>query len=133
MISVNKLYSSFSRVLVKLVRYLLKYISHLKYNTIMELSDKNLYQKQKQLSELKRETYEKLFNRCKNTIKRTADAGELLCVFEIPSFMFGSGYPIINVESCANYIMEKLTMANPNIRSQFISPNIIFIDWRKLE
>lgn len=97
----------------------------------MELNNDELYKKHDQLVELKRETYEKLYNRCKNRIKLTSDAGELLCLFEIPSFMFGCSYPIINVRSCANYIMNKLYAANKHIKSAFIEPNILFIDWRR--
>jgi len=97
----------------------------------MDLDNDDLYKKHDQLIELKRETYEKLYNRCKNTIKLTSDAGELICLFIIPKFVFGSGYPIINVESCYNYINNKLKRANRHIKTTFIEPNIIFIDWRR--
>ena len=97
----------------------------------MELNNDELYKKHDQLIALKRETYEKLLNRCKNRIKLTSDAGELLCLFEVPFFMFGSSYPIINVKSCANYIMNKLYSTNKHIKATFIEPNIIFIDWRR--
>lgn len=97
----------------------------------MDIHNNDLYKKHDQLVALKRETYEKLYVRCKNIIKLASDAGELICVFEIPTFLFGSGYPIINVKSCANYIMNKLTKANINIKTTFVEPNIIFIDWRR--
>ena len=97
----------------------------------MDLNNNNLYKKHDQLIQLKKETYEKIFNRCKNTIKLSSDAGELICLFEIPNFLFGSSYPIINVQSCANYVINKLTQANSNIKTTFIEPNIIFIDWRR--
>lgn len=97
----------------------------------MDLKNNDLYKKHDQLIKLKRETYEKLYNRCKNQIKLTSDTGELICLFEIPNFLFGSSYPIINIESCANYIMNKLVNANKNIKTTFIEPNIIFIDWRR--
>lgn len=97
----------------------------------MNLNNDDLYKKHDQLIELKRETYEKLYTRCRNRIKLTSDAGELICLFEIPEFLFGSGYPIINVESCATYIINKLKIANKNIKTMFIEPNIIFIDWRR--
>ena len=97
----------------------------------MDLNNNNLYKKHDQLIQLKKETYEKIFNRCKNTIKLSSDAGELICLFEIPNFLFGSSYPIINVQSCSNYIINKLTQANSNIKTTFIEPNIIFIDWRR--
>lgn len=97
----------------------------------MSLNNNDLYKKHDQLIQLKKETYEKLYNRCINNIKLTSNAGELICLFEIPSFLFGSSYPIINIESCANYIMNKLTTTNSNIKTSFIEPNIIFIDWRR--
>lgn len=97
----------------------------------MEINNNDLYKKHDQLIELKRETYDKLYNRCKNRIKLTSDAGELICLFEIPRFLFGSSYPIINIQSCANYIMNKLERANKHIKTTFIEPNILFIDWRR--
>lgn len=97
----------------------------------MDLKTSDLYKKHDRLVQLKRETYDRLYRRCVNEIKLTADAGELICLFEIPQFLFGSGYPIINVASCADYIMTKLTNSNEHIRTYFIKPNIILIDWRK--
>ena len=97
----------------------------------MEINNNDLYKKHDQLIKLKKETYDKLYIRCKNLIKLTSDAGELICLFKIPEFLFGSSYPIINIESCGNYIMNKLTKANKNIRTEFIKPNLIFIDWRR--
>ena len=97
----------------------------------MALNNDDLYKKHDQLVRLKKETYEKLYNRCKNIIKLTSDAGELICIFKIPEFVFGSSYPIINIISCANYIMNKLTKANKHIKTIFFEPNIILIDWRR--
>jgi hypothetical protein len=97
----------------------------------MDLNNNDLYKKHDQLIELKRQTYEKLYTRCKNRIKLTSDASELICLFEIPNFLFGSSYPIINIQSCANYIMNKLTSANKHIKTTFVEPNILFIDWRR--
>ena len=99
----------------------------------MDLNNDDLYKKHDQLVQLKRETYDKLYTRCRNRIKLTSDAGELICLFEIPAFLFGSSYPIINIPSCANYIMNKLAMANSHIKTTFIEPNFIFIDWRRDE
>ena len=97
----------------------------------MSLRDTDLYKKHDQLVELKKSTYDQLYQRCKNTIKLTSDAGELLCVYEIPEFLFGSSYPIINIKYCANYIMNKLYAANKNIKTTFIEPNLLLIDWRR--
>ena len=91
----------------------------------------DLYKRHDQLAELKRATYEKLFQRCISIIRLTSDTGELACIFEIPNFLFGSSYPIINIESCADYIIVKLSRTNKNIRATFVEPNIIFLDWRR--
>ncbi|AUV58387.1 hypothetical protein [Bandra megavirus] len=99
----------------------------------MNLGNDDLYQKHDQLINLKKETYEKLYQRCANIIKLTSKAGELICLFEIPSFLFGSSYPIINIKCCANYIINKLTESNNNICVTFVEPNILFIDWRRPE
>lgn len=97
----------------------------------MDIKNSDLYKRHDQLIELKKTTYDKVYARCTNTIKLTADAGELICFFEIPRFLFGEGYPLVNIESCANYIMNKLAKSNPNIRTHFIEPVYIFIDWRR--
>src|SRR5271154_2697036 len=97
----------------------------------MNLKEEDLYKKHDQLIALKKSTYDQLYKKCENVIKLTANAGELVCLFKIPSFFFGSSYPIINVRSCANYIMNKLTKTNKYIRTSFIEPNLIFIDWRR--
>lgn len=97
----------------------------------MELNNSDLYKKHDKLVELKKETYDKIYKKCTNFIKLTSDAGDLICFFEIPHFLFGSSYPIINIVSCANYIRNKLHQANKHIKTEFIEPNIIFIDWRR--
>lgn len=97
----------------------------------MEIGNNDLYKKHDKLIQLKKETYDKIYERCKKLIKLTSDTGELICIFEIPAFLFGSSYPIINIGSCANYIMNKLTNVNKNIKTAFIEPNFIFIDWRR--
>jgi hypothetical protein len=102
-------------------------------NIIMDLKTSDLYQKHDQLIQLKKATYDKLYQRCVNSVKLTASSGELCCFFKIPQFLFGSSYPIINVNSCANYIMNKLVQSNEHIKTSFIEPDIIFIDWRREE
>lgn len=99
----------------------------------MKLGNNDLYKKHDQLINLKKQTYDKLYNRCLNHIKLTADAGELVCIFEIPAFLFGSSYPLINIKYCANYIINKLAEAHKNIKTEFVEPNILFIDWRRQE
>lgn len=97
----------------------------------MDLNNDDLYKKHDQLIQLKRESYEQLYKRCVNKIKMASNVGELMCLFEIPPFMFGSSFPIINVKYCANFIMNKLTTVNKYIKTFFIEPNYIFVDWRR--
>ncbi|MEM0354140.1 MAG: hypothetical protein QXW79_01025 [Thermoplasmata archaeon] len=97
----------------------------------MEINNIDLYGKYDRLAQLKKESYDKLYRRCVNQIKIASNSGELICFFEVPKFLFGSSYPIINVESCAQYIISKLSQTNKNIKAEFVEPNIIFIDWRR--
>jgi len=99
-------------------------------NIIMSLKKDDLYKKHDQISNLKKQTYEQIYKRCVNQIKLTADTGELLCFFEIPHFLWGSEYPIINIQACATFIIEKLNHLR-DITVNFIEPNILFIDWRR--
>jgi hypothetical protein len=99
----------------------------------MSLRQEDLYGKHDQLIELKRQTYETLYKRCVNIIKLTAATGELMCIFEVPRFMFGVPYALINQEMCANYIINKLSQTNRHIKCLFVTPNYIIIDWRRNE
>jgi len=99
----------------------------------IDLEPTDLYRKHDELIELKRQSYEKIYQKCVNIIKLTAAAGELICTFEIPGFMFGVAYSLINQKMCANYIMNKLSQNNRNIRTMFVDPNCIIIDWRRSE
>jgi hypothetical protein len=96
----------------------------------MSLSNDDLYQKHNQLIKLKKDAYDKLYNRCKNSIKLTSKTGQLYCFFEIPVVVFGIGYRITNIRGCADYIISKITSENSNIKCTFEEPNIIFFDWR---
>lgn len=97
----------------------------------MSLQSNDLYGKHDKLIELKKNTYDKLHVRCENLIKLTSNTGKLMCFFVIPTFLFGSEYPLINIESCSNYIKNKLLKSYPDMRTVFIEPNLIFIDWRR--
>jgi len=97
----------------------------------MELAPDDLYRRHDQLALLKQQTYEQIYKRCANTIKLTANTGELFCVFTIPNFLFGSDYPLINVPSCAKYITEKLKKISKQMKITFVQPNVLLIDWRR--
>lgn len=92
----------------------------------------DLYKTHNKMVEMKRSAYDQIYQRCVNQIKMTADTGELICFFIVPKYLFGSNWPVINIRPCAEYIMSKLISSNRNIRTKFIEPNIIFIDWRIL-
>lgn len=97
----------------------------------MSLKTSDLYRRHDQLIELKRRTYEKIYEKCIKQIKLISNTGGLFCVYEIPAFIFGSEYPVINIPCCSNYIINKLNKYNPSIATTFIEPNFILIDWRK--
>lgn len=99
----------------------------------MSLRNIDLYRKHDQMVALKKQTYDKLFNRCINTIKNASNAGELICFYEIPTYLFGEPYPEINVEACAHYIIHKLAYTNNNIKATLIVDHILFLDWRREE
>lgn len=99
----------------------------------MDLHVEDLYRKHDQLAAQKLQTYERICKQCANTIKFAANAGELFCVFEIPSYVFNSEYPFINVPSCADYIIAELAKVSNKMRVKFVEPNALFIDWRRFE
>ena len=97
----------------------------------MSLSNNDLYRKYDQLIKLKQETYEIVHKRCVNTIKNTSSLGKLSCIYEIPKYIVGGSYPLVNPEYCANYVINKILKDNTNIRCEFIKPNVIICDWRR--
>jgi len=97
----------------------------------MSLTKNDLYKRHDQLAQLKHDTYEGIYKKCVNTIKLTSNTGELMCIFRIPSLVFGSSYPLINIEGCALYIIQKLSQTDTDIKVSFIKPDTLFIDWRR--
>lgn len=95
------------------------------------LSDKDLYQKHDTMRELKRQTYEKVLNQCLRSIKVASNKGDLICVFSIPYYVLGAGYPKIEPENCSVYLIEHIGKMNSNIKITFNKPNLLLIDWRK--
>jgi hypothetical protein len=97
----------------------------------MSLKSSDLYATHDKLVKMKLNTYHKIYKKCENIIKLNSKQGKLMCTFEIPSLLFGSEYPSVNVENCANYIINKLNEVSENIKITFIQPNLLFIDWRR--
>lgn len=98
----------------------------------LEISSDMLYAKHNKLSDLKEKTYNNILNRCCKVIESAANSGELMCIYEIPKLVFGTGYPTIDIEPCADYVRHKIEKANKNIRTAFEKPNIILICWTKI-
>ena len=96
----------------------------------MSITDKELYNQNQRIMDLKRATYESLYKKCVNLIKLNSKKGELMCFYYIPKIVFGSGYPHVNIEYCAKYIIDKLHIANKHIRATLVQPNMLLIDWR---
>lgn len=97
----------------------------------MNLTENDLYKTHDNFKKLKEETYERLYINCTNGILMTAKNGDFIYIFKIPSFLMGNGYPLINIPSCATYIMNKLTLNFKKMKVMFVNPNIILIDWRR--
>lgn len=95
------------------------------------LSDADLYQRHDTMRELKTETYEKIFRKCVNSIKACAKNGDLICSFPIPVYVLGTGYPRVDPVNCSVYLKERLLKENSNLKISFVSPNILFVDWRR--
>ena len=95
------------------------------------LSNNDLYRKHEMMVDLKTKTYEKVLSLCVGTIKMASNNGELICMYQIPTYVLGTGYPKIEARSCATYVMHKLTKANENLKTKFVEPNVLVIDWRR--
>jgi hypothetical protein len=98
----------------------------------MELKTSDLYKKHNKLVLLKKNAYDDIFRKCLATIKMTATTGQLWCIYEIPSFSISAGYPIVNNEYCAEYVIEKMSQQSKHVKSHFIEPGLLFFDWRKI-
>jgi hypothetical protein len=106
----------------------------LPYNSIIDTHGKkkyNIYEQENKLVNLKKATYNKNYELCKNLIKFTCKAGERTCIYQIPSYMYGEQYPHVNVLSCAKYIMNKMINWNRHVKVSYEEPNLLIIDWSR--
>lgn len=97
----------------------------------MDLNTRDLYKTHDNLIALKEKSYDNMCKKCINAIKLSAKAGELICTYEIPNFVIGSGYSFIDIPACAEYIKDKITKSNRNIHTTFFEPNLLVFDWRR--
>lgn len=96
----------------------------------MSLTDEDLYGKYNEIVRMKLSSYDKMYVRCVNLIKRSAQFGEFILVYKIPNILPGSEYPLINIPVCAEYIIDKFKKTNKNIKVNFYEPNYLLFDWR---
>lgn len=96
----------------------------------MELTDEELYLSHNKIKQMKKNTYDSLYNKCVNKVKLVSKKGFMCCLFVIPKIVFGSEYPKINVKYAADYISDKLVKTNKNIKVTFYEPNALFIEWQ---
>ena len=95
----------------------------------MELKNINLYKNRDKLKELENITYQNIYSKCVKLIEITCEKGFTKCQYEIPNFVIGEGYSIIEPVECAIYIRNRVRKENPTIKTKFINPNIIIFDW----
>ena len=108
-----------------------KPLPYVKKLTVKDDDKYDLYANDKKIIELKEHTYDKIFTYMKNQVISTAKAGETDCVYLIPPYVVDELYPHVNVLSCANYIVAKITNWNENIKALFVEPNIVVLNWIK--
>jgi len=82
---------------------------------------------------LKQESYEYVYKKCTAHMKTVANMvtsdDRRYCFFAIDEFVFGRGYPRIDHEECAKFIIEKLS--KEDIHAKFVKPNILAISWMR--
>lgn len=89
----------------------------------------NIFESEERIMALKRHSYNKIFACIKNLIKLTCKAREKICLYEIPTYLYGEEYPHINIKSCSRYLIQKIINWNSYIRVAFEKPNILLLDW----
>jgi hypothetical protein len=97
----------------------------------MALSNKSLYGKFDKMKKTREQTYDIIYKRCLRAILNRSSAGYLDCEFEIPKMILGTSMPIINLDSCSVYLIDKLTKSNPNLKVISVAEDKLLIDWRR--
>lgn len=82
-----------------------------------------------QKKQKKYEVYEKIISNCHKRIQSAADLQHYQCVFEVPEFILG--YPLYNLESCLEFLMNELKKNGFNVTYYF--PKFLYISWQKEE
>ena len=84
-----------------------------------------LIKKQKERDELKKKTYDKIYNIIEKKICIASDTNCYHTWYQIPEFLVG--LPVYSYKDCNDYIQNKLK--SNGFKVDFYEPNILFIKW----
>lgn len=95
--------------------------------TNIHLDLDQLYDKRRQIEQLRLGIYKKILNRVHLKIKHVAKQrnGDHYLFYVVPEFVFG--IPKYNVSTCISYIIEQLTDNGFDVK--YTHPNLLFISW----
>ena len=93
------------------------------------LNINDLYSKQEEKENNKKEIYDNVLQKCHNKIKTSSKMHPYnhWCYFVIPTFMYG--IPFYNKSECINYLYTNLT--NNGFKITYTHPNLFIITWFK--
>lgn len=87
-----------------------------------------LYERSRETSQTKVNTYQKILARIHSRIKAISRQrnNNKFCMFVIPEFILG--IPRYDIGECTNYVIEKLT--DNGFQIKYTYPNLLFISWQ---
>lgn len=87
-----------------------------------------LYERSRETSQTKVNTYQKILARIHSRIKAISRQrnNNKFCMFVIPEFLLG--IPRYDIGECTNYVIEKLT--DNGFQIKYTYPNLLFISWQ---
>jgi hypothetical protein len=87
----------------------------------------DLYQRKREIDQLKLKVFRKILNRVHSKIKITSRqrSAEQFTFFVVPEFLVGT--PRYDVAACIAYIIDKLKINGFNVT--YTHPNLLFISW----
>lgn len=87
-----------------------------------------LYERSRETSQTKVNTYQKILARIHSRIKAISRQrnNNKFCMFVIPEFLLG--IPRYDIGECTNFVIEKLT--DNGFQIKYTYPNLLFISWQ---
>ena len=87
-----------------------------------------LYERSRETSQTKVNTYQKILARIHSRIKAISRQrnNNKFCMFVIPEFILG--IPRYDIGECTNFVIEKLT--DNGFQIKYTHPNLLFISWQ---